>query len=319
MLTWKNKKHIFNVEHHNLPKDCISHAQSPQAIELEDRIRIFFSSRSIDKNKKFLSHILYVDYSKDFSKIIDISKKSCLELGEVGSYYEHGIFPIHIFKDENNIFGFITGWSRRASVSAESAIGVFKSSDDGKNFKQIFNGPIMSAIKNEPFLVADPFILKIKDEYNMFYIFGDKWIKKRDELEAERVYKIARATSHNLFDWDRDSKFIIESKLTDECQALPSVIKIKDKFVMVFCYRDVFNFRKSIKHSYKLGYAYSKDLKNWIRDDSFIKFSNNSEWDNKMQCYPQFFKFQEKFFLLYNGNNFGEKGFGIAELEGLNE
>ena len=88
---------------------------------------------------------------------------------------------------------------------------------------------------------------------------------------------------------------------------------------MVFCYRDVFNFRKSIKHSYKLGYAYSKDLKNWIRDDSFIKFSNNSEWDNKMQCYPQFFKFQEKFFLLYNGNNFGEKGFGIAELEGLNE
>ena len=74
----------------------------------------------------------------------------------------------------------------------------------------------MSAIKNEPFLVDDPFILKIKDEYNMFYIFGDKWIKKRDELEAERVYKIARATSHNLFDWDRDSKFIIESKLTDE-------------------------------------------------------------------------------------------------------
>ena len=66
-----------------------------------------------------------MDYSKDFSKIIDISKKSCLELGEVGSYYEHGIFPIHIFKDENNIFGFITGWSRRASVSAESAISVF--------------------------------------------------------------------------------------------------------------------------------------------------------------------------------------------------
>ena len=116
-----------------------------------------------------------------------------------------------------------------------------------------------------------------------------------------------------------DIQKVGESKLTDECQALPSVIKIKDKFVMVFCYRDVFNFRKSIKHSYKLGYAYSKDLKNWIRDDSFIKFSNNSEWDNKMQCYPQFFKFQEKFFLLYNGNNFGEKGFGIAELEGLNE
>lgn len=315
MLKWKNKRHLFDPYSHKLPKNCISHAQSPQAIELSDRIRIFFSARSVDDKKKYLSHIMYVDYLKDFSKIIDICSDSCVELGETGSYHEHGIFPISIFKDNDNIYGFITGWSRRYSVSAESAIGIYKTKNQGKKFEPIFNGPIMSSYKNEPFLVADPFIYKHDSIYHMFYIFGDKWINKPKYKTPERVYKIAYASSENLFDWDRRSEFIIKPKLENECQALPSVIKIKDKFVMVFCYRDVFDFRESKKKSYKLGYAYSKNLITWTRDDSLIKISKNNNWDNQMQCYPQFFKLQEKIFLLYNGNNFGKNGFGIAELE----
>jgi hypothetical protein len=32
-------------------------------------------------------------------------------------------------------------------------------------------------------------------------------------------------------------------------------------------------------------------------------------------CYPHIFQCDEKVYLLYNGNEFGKKGFGIAELE----
>jgi hypothetical protein len=34
-------------------------------------------------------------------------------------------------------------------------------------------------------------------------------------------------------------------------------------------------------------------------------------------CYPHVFQAFEKVYLLYNGNNFGKYGFGLAELETL--
>ncbi len=66
----------------------------------------------------------------------------------------------------------------------------------------------------------------------------------------------------------------------------------------------------------KLGYAYSNDLTNWIRDDDNLQFStkNDGEWDSDMMCYPNIFECDENIYLLYNGNEFGRYGFGLAKL-----
>ncbi|MBA3704780.1 MAG: hypothetical protein H0W84_02445, partial [Bacteroidetes bacterium] len=67
---------------------------------------------------------------------------------------------------------------------------------------------------------------------------------------------------------------------------------------------------------YRIGYAWSKDLINWTRDDenAGIEVSEN-EWDSSMLCYPNVFKCDDKIYLLYNGNEFGRFGFGLAVLE----
>ena len=68
----------------------------------------------------------------------------------------------------------------------------------------------------------------------------------------------------------------------------------------------------------KIGYAYSIDFINWTRNDlkAGIDVSEEGDWDSDMKCYPNLVEVNCKSFLLYNGNEFGQYGFGVAELGG---
>ena len=58
------------------------------------------------------------------------------------------------------------------------------------------------------------------------------------------------------------------------------------------------------------------DLKNWLRDDENPSFGVTSgDWDSDMLCYPHVFECDARVYMLYNGNEFGRYGFGLAELE----
>jgi hypothetical protein len=151
----------------------------------------------------------------------------------------------------------------------------------------------------------------------MWYIFGLRWISADRRHQAERVYKIAHATSTDGVNWKRESLPIIEDSLgSDECQALPSVLEVDGIYHMVFCYRDAFGFRTGPGKGYRLGYAYSHDLVQWVRNDSLLGLPLTGEgWDGEMMCYPHLFELERKVALLYNGNHFGRSGFGLAILQ----
>ena len=151
----------------------------------------------------------------------------------------------------------------------------------------------------------------------MWYIFGTQWIKFTDTEPPDRVYKIAHATSSDGVNWNRNGLQIISDRLNaDECQALPTVICLDGKYHMYFCCRQAHGFRQDSSRAYRLGYAYSTDLEHWIRDESIAGIDISAEgWDSQMQCYPHIFECDGKTYLLYNGNEFGRNGFGLAELE----
>ncbi len=86
---------------------------------------------------------------------------------------------------------------------------------------------------------------------------------------------------------------------------------------MFFCYRQSYDFRKNRGRSYRIGYAYSNDLINWVRNDSKAGIDVSSEgFDNEMIAYPHIFELNKKLYMLYLGNQVGRYGFGLAELEG---
>jgi len=316
---WVKLGHLFNPVDHKLPEGCHDFAQSPQALVFDDFVRIYFSTRLKEEcSGNYLSHVAFVEFDKSFRNIKRVSDKTIIELGELGTFDEHGIFPFSPFRHGNQIFAYTTGWSRRVSVSVETSIGLAISKDNGLSFKKIGSGPVLTSSLHEPLLVCDGFVKNYNDVFHMWYIYGIGWKKEPDDKLPARVYKIAHATSKDGTVWEKEEgKQIIPDVLnTNECQALPSVVKSDGLYHMYFCYRFASDFRKNSNRGYRLGYAYSENLKDWIRDDENVGIHlSEAGWDSQMMCYPHVFECDSNIYLLYNGNEFGKYGFGIAILE----
>lgn len=318
-MRWRKLGLIFKPQDHRLPSGCNEYAQSPQALSSPEGIRIYFSTRARDSAGKFLSHIAFVDFESTFSKVLRVSTNAVMPLGNLGCFDEHGIFPINVVQHAGGIWAYTCGWSRRVSVPVETSIGLATSRDGGTSFERLGNGPILSSSLHEPLLVGDPFVLIRQNVWHMWYIYGLKWMPSTATEPVVRVYKIAHATSVDGIHWSRESRPIVPDELgPNECQALPTVIQIDSRFHMLFCYREASDFRKNKQRGYRLGYACSDDLVTWTRDDEKVGLGlAEREWDSEMQCYPHLFRCGNEVCLLYNGNEFGRYGFGLARLEGL--
>jgi len=307
---------IFDPTEHLLPNNCHEYAQAPQALVFEDFVRIYFSTRERDRTGKFLSHIAFVDFDKSLRNIVGVSSQTVIELGGLGTFDEHGIFPMNVLRDGDRILGYTGGWTRRVSVPGDGSIGLAISHDDGLTFRKVGTGPVLTSSLQEPFLIGDPFIMKVGATYHMWYVYGVRWIENPASNSRERVYKIGHATSADGVAWTKTGRQLINDKLNfDECQALPTVVRLKGEYHMFFCYREAIGFRNERSRSYRIGYASSIDAVTWVRQDdaSGIDVSDDG-WDSFMVCYPNVFLVDGNVHLLYNGNEFGRFGFGAAVL-----
>ncbi len=316
-MKWIKHGLIFNPTEHQLPNACQQFAQSPQALVMDNVIRIYFSTRAIDRNGKYLSHIAFVDMKKNLRDIIRVSDSTVIPLGELGTFDEHGIFPMSVMRHGDAVYGYTSGWSRRVSVSVETCIGLAISRDGGLTFERTGPGPVLAASLHEPCLVGDGFVKLIDGVFHMWYIFGTGWKKYATDAAPDRTYKIGHATSNDGVNWAKEeSRQIVPDRLgPDESQALPTVVQIGQRLHMFFCYRESFDFRNAKGRGYRIGHSWSDDMINWVRDDDAPTLNGTpGEWDSDMQCYPHVFVSDGKFYLLYNGNEFGRLGFGLAEL-----
>jgi hypothetical protein len=162
----------------------------------------------MDKLGKYISHVKYVDFTLDFSKVLNHSCHQVVPKSETGTFDEHGIFPMNVIRVGDKILGYTNGWSRRQSVDVETGIGFLVSNNDGQTFERPGLGPILSSTINEPFLVGDPFVISVPGGFRMWYIFGQKWniyennrlVIKPSELDFYlEKYNIAIELNGNYF------------------------------------------------------------------------------------------------------------------------
>jgi hypothetical protein len=318
-MKWHKLGLIFDPTQHALPNGCVEFAQSPQALVCGDFVRVYFSTRARDPhNGKFLSHIAFVDFHKNLRDIIRVSNHTVIPLGGLGCFDEHGIFPMSVLRHGDQVLGYTCGWNRRVSVSVDTAIGLAISHDGGLTFRRTGDGPVLSASLHEPFLVGDGFVRIIGGVFHMWYIFGTEWRRYAPAAPPDRTYKIGHAVSADGIRWTKEeARRIIPDRLgEDEAQALPSVCTIDGVHHLFFCYRQSSDFRTNAANAYRIGHARSTDLAQWTRDDDHPRLAPTpGGWDSDMQCYPHAFECDGEFYLLYNGNEFGRRGFGLARLE----
>lgn len=316
MVILSDKRLLFSTKEKAWRGKKMQFAQSPQALIMENELRIYFSTRESD-DEKFLSHVAFAEFDEKF-KMLNFTDTEILPLGSLGAFDEHGIFPLNVVRFKERIFGYVGGWNRRKSVQIDGAIGISESFDDGKTFVRFADGPIIDSSLSEPFLIGDPFVKNINGVFHMWYIYGKAWIKEPISERFERIYKITHAISSNGIDWTKDSltsQLISDSTGPTEAQAMPTVIKINELYYLFYCYREVFDFRDNPKNTYRIGCSVSSDLRNWRPEEiDFEQQGLEDDWDSEMRCYPHAFTWNGKNYLAYNGNNFGKEGFGIAEI-----
>ena len=313
-MNFRNAGLIFDIRSFE-PFSQYTHAQSPQLVQIGEVNRVYFSARpKVRVDGLPTTEVLFVDFDSSFDQIVNFSRTPILGPSILGSYDEHGIFPFHVSALDNRLYGYISGWSRRKAVAVETSIGISESKDGGLTFNRLGDGPILTSSLHEPFLVGDPFVIRDNDRYAMFYIAGNAWKFTENEEDLQRVYKIRLAFSQDGLRWTPALKNLIPDSIgSDECQALPSVALVGNNYIMSFCYREMSNFRANGKGAYQLGFAISSNLENWTRDDSLADIgSHKSEWDNGMRCYPNINSMNGRTVILYNGNDFGKNGFGLA-------
>lgn len=304
---WKKQGLIFKTK--GQAPWMVSHACVPTAMPFkeENKIRLFFAPR--DKNGKSIPTFMDLNGSNP-TEVLHLQTEPILELGELGTFDDDGIMPCSVVKHEGKIYMYYVGWNPTVSVPYRNAIGLAISEDYGRTFQRYCKGPIVDRNMDEPYFTAAPCVMKEQDNWHMWYASSTGFVEVNDTPEP--LYVIKYASSKDGIHWDRNNQTCIEPKDKYEANSRATVIKENGLYKMWFTYRGSFDYRNG-KDSYRIGYAESKDAIHWNRMDQKAGISySETGWDSKMQTYPNVLDFNEKRYLFYNGNGFGESGIGYA-------
>ena len=114
MFKWEKLGRIFDPTEFKNIEWMYEFAQAPSSLIYNDFVRVYFSCRPRpDQNGQYVSRSAYVDLDKkNLFKILKISPKPVLELGELGAFDEFGTYPISVLRDGNYIHAYYGGWTR---------------------------------------------------------------------------------------------------------------------------------------------------------------------------------------------------------------
>ncbi len=315
MFKWEKLGKLFDPR--DLRDDAWMHefAQSPSALVMDDRVRVYFCTRpKPDLQGMYLSYLAYIDLDRhNLRKVVRVCKGPLLDLGKRGTFDEFGTNPISVIRDGDEIRVYYAGWTRCESVPVNGAIGIAISRDGGETFVRMGDGPVISYSPDEPFMMGSPRIRKFGGRWYLWYVSGKKWLKT--EGKPEPVYKIRMAASEDGINWVKHGHDLLEDRLgVNECQACPDVTFRDSKYHMLYSYRHSHNYKTS-EGGYRIGYAVSDDMMHWQRHDEIAGMEvSETGWDSEMVSYPNVFTLDGETYLLYQGNEMGRAGFGLAKL-----
>lgn len=300
MIDWEKKGLIVNKA-----QDGFTHASHPSMIHLEEnKFLMAFSSR---KNKQ--SHI-FLCHARINNKKIEITSdiKLALSPSKPGYFDSEGLLNCCFVKHKEKIYIYYSGWQNIQNGLWHCDTGRAIACPKSLTAKKEFDGPVLGRDKNNPiFAAATSVHVDGNNNWKTWYNSGISWEKRGSDWHCK--YGIHYATSVNGIDWECRPGLIIPIK--DEYEhsfGRPCVVHWENNYHMWFAHRGTRNYS-----TYRIGYAFSKDGINWLRNDykSGITISDNG-WDSESICYPYVLKFNNDRFMLYCGNNYGETGFGYA-------
>lgn len=300
---WIKKGAIFDINDFD---NNLNFSAVPFGFWISDNcMRIYFSARNVNNQ----SIPCFFDYDFDKSEVVKFVNNISLFPGAIGTFDDSGVMPSCLIQKDDLIYLYYIGWNLGQTVPFRNSIGLAVSDDNGLTFEKKFKGPILDRTKNEPYFCASNDVLFENGVYKMWYLSCTKWETINNEIR--HYYHIKYTTSLDGVNWNREGKIAIDFMYKNEYAiSVPRVIKEEHLYKMWYSYRGG---AKSDK--YRIGYAESINGVDWERKDELVDLDvSDNCWDSDMLCYPFIFNYEGKKMMLYNGNDYGKTGIGLAEL-----
>ncbi|HEU5017311.1 MAG TPA: hypothetical protein VFT69_05010 [Pseudolabrys sp.] len=300
-ISWRKLGLLYAPEGRH-PK-LATHAANPMAVPLEDDVfRVFFSGRDAQNR----SSVGCVDIDIVRRKVLRTCDAPVFEHGRDGSFYSHGVSLGNWYIAGGRAYVTFMGWQRPPGGHWRGDIGRLIMKPD---YSLVADGqePFMGADETDPVSLSYPWVVRHLSGYRMWYGSTVTW----DAGNGEMLHVIQYATSHDGHVWNRHGPAVPHEIGTAQAFSRPAVLLGPDAR-----YHMWFSFRSGAGETYRIGYAVSGGGKQWeLRLGQSGIAPSSSGWDSEMIEYPFVFEHAGEWFMLYNGNGYGETGFGLAVLE----
>lgn len=288
-----------------------SHASIPVVDPINDEVlRVYFGTR--DKQGRSFPTYLEV-LADDPREIRYVHDRPILSLGQLGTFDDNGIMPSWIVNHGSKKYLYYIGWNPQVTVAYRLSIGLAISEDGGKSFSKYSEGPICDRGVDEPYFNTAPCVVVDGTSWKMWYVACTGWemVNKRPEPR----YHIKYALSDDGIHWERTNQVCVDYDSFADAIGRPCVFVTNGMYRMLYSYRSIQNYRTDPSQSYRLGYAESLDGIHWLRRDDEVGIDRSATgWDSEMLEYSHVFVSKRGIYLFYNGNGFGQSGFGYAVL-----
>lgn len=309
-MRWEKKGLIFKTD--GRYEWMAHHAAVPTADKVNDEVlRIYFSTRDTQSR----SHTTFIEVELDNpQKVLYIHDRPVLSPGKLGTFDDSGVLPSCIVNHEERKYLYYAGYNRSVTVPYRNALGLAVSDDGGLTFSRVSDGSVVDRSFLDPYFIATAFAMFDEDRWKLWYASSTGWTVINGHPEPQ--YQIKYAESQDGMNWIREGVVCIEYKSEGEANVRPFVLKENGLYRMWYCYRGSNGFRTDKAQSYRMGYADSQNGIAWERKDDEVGIERSEEgWDSLMIEYPYLYEHKGRKYLLYNGNGFGETGFGYAVLD----
>ena len=235
----------------------------------------------------------------------EIGSEPLLTLGDLGAFDENGTgYPCLVPRD-GKISLYYVGWMPTVLTPYQAHIGLADLEPDG-HFKRVSRAPVLERTDDDYLSLGSCYVLADDGLFRMWYTSYLGWGKSPGE--PKHTYVIKYAESRDGLHWQRPGRICIGVEKEGEfaiCR--PSVLKTGGQYHMWYATRG---------EEYRIGYAISKDGLHWTRRDDLAGISvSGTGWDSKALTYPHVFESRGNLYMLYNGNEYGREGLGLARLK----
>jgi hypothetical protein len=285
-----------------------THAIGPTPFRLNDEvIRVFLTCF----DEKGRGRPGSVDIAAaDPTRVLDVSARPLLDIGEPGTFDDNGLVALCVVEPKpGTLFMYYSGFELCTRIRYRIFTGLAVSQDRGATFKRHSRSPILDRTDAELYFRGSPFAMFDEGIFKLWYVAGSAWTNVAGK--ALPVYDLRYQESKDGIQWKPTGTLSLALTGDDEHGfGRPWVIKRGPNDYQLF-----YSVRRRSFAAYRLGYAESQDGIHWVRKDEEMGLDvSPGEFDSDAIMYSAVISVGERTYCFYNGNNFGEQGFGVAEL-----